>query len=66
MLLGVLHSCKQNRVHSTGINKTFAGEGPSSVPLLHGDTALCCHNGILPSCRTYPIKYSKTLLEEIQ
>lgn len=25
-----------------------------------------CHNGILPSCRTHPIKYSKTLLEEIQ
>lgn len=57
-------------------NKTKSAVLVTTQPSLKGcltesqyyaETLHCaCHNGILPSCRTHPIKYSKTLLEEIQ
>lgn len=34
-------AAKQNRVSNTGANTTFAEEGPHSVSLLCGDTAVC-------------------------
>lgn len=67
VLLGALYSCKtkQSQQHQGQYNLQL--QRGLTVSHYYAETLHCaCHNGLLPSCRTHPIKYSKTLLEEIQ
>lgn len=58
----------QNKTESAGLATTQPSlKRGLTVSQYYAEALHCaCHNGILLSCRTHPIKYSKTLLEEIQ
>lgn len=65
-LLVALYGCKTKQSATLGPTQPSLKRG-LTVSHYYAETPHCaCHNGILPSCRTHPIKYSKTLLEEIQ